>query len=85
MKKVNIFYDVRRTWITRLGFLEEKKVEITKGLKVFDHAVAQTDAEIWLKMKEHEASPLNKENPRGPPAGIFLKNAPAVWWPIRLL
>lgn len=59
LKKANIFYDVRRTWITRQGFLEEKKVEVTKGLKVFDHAVAQTDAEIWLKMKEHGASPLN--------------------------
>lgn len=59
LKKVNIFYDVRRTWITRRGFLEEKKVEVTKGLKVFDHAVVQTDAEIWLKIKEHEASPLN--------------------------
>ena len=71
LKKVNIFYDVRRTWITRLGFLEEKKVEVTKGLKVFDHAVAQTDAEIWLKMKEHEASPLNNyaviENPKKTP------------------
>lgn len=59
LKKVNIFYDVRRTWITRRGFLEEKKVELTKGLKVFDHPVARTDAEIWLKVKEHEASPLN--------------------------
>lgn len=59
LKKVNIFYDVRRTWITRRGFLEEKKVELTKGLKVFDRPVAQTDAEIWLKIKEHEASPLN--------------------------
>ncbi len=59
LKKVNIFYDVRRTWITRRGFLEEKKVTVTKGLKVFDHSVARTDAEIWLKIKEHEASPLN--------------------------
>lgn len=59
LKKVNIFYDVRRTWITRRGFLEEKKVEVTKGLKVFAHLVARTDAEIWLKIKEHEASPLN--------------------------
>ena len=59
MKQVNIFYDIRRTWITRIGFLEEKKVEITKGVKVFDRPVARTDAEIWLKIKEHEASPLN--------------------------
>ena len=68
MKKVNIFYDVRRTWITRRGFLEEKKVEVTKGMKVFDRPVARTDAEIWLKIKEHEASPLNNytviEHPR---------------------
>ena len=71
LKKANIFYDVRRTWITRQGFLEEKKVEVTKGLKVFDRAVAQTDAEIWLRMKEHEASPLNNyaviENPKKTP------------------
>ena len=68
LKKVNIFYDVRRTWITRRGFLEEKKVEVTKGMKVFDRPVARTDAEIWLKIKEHEASPLNNytviEHPR---------------------
>lgn len=59
LKKVNVFYDIRRTWITRIGFLEEKKVEVTKGVKVFARPVAQTDAEIWLKVKEHEASPLN--------------------------
>lgn len=59
LKRVNIFYDVRRTWITRIGFLEERKVEITKGVKLFERPVAQTDAEIWLKIKEHEKSPLN--------------------------
>lgn len=59
LKKVNIFYDVCRTWITRIGFLEEKKVEVTKGVKLFEHPVAQTDAEIWLKIKEHAKSPLN--------------------------
>ena len=30
LKKVNIFYDVRRTWITRRGSLEEKKVEVDR-------------------------------------------------------
>ena len=68
LKKVNIFYDIRRTWITRRGFLEEKKVEVTKGMKVFDRPVARADAEIWLKNKEHKASPLNNyaviDNPK---------------------
>ena len=27
LSRANIFYDVRRTWITRIGFLEEKKVQ----------------------------------------------------------
>ena len=31
LSRANIFYDVRRTWITRIGFLEEKKVQVTKG------------------------------------------------------
>jgi hypothetical protein len=41
LKKANIFCDDRRTWITRRGFLEEKRVEVTKGLKLFDRAVAR--------------------------------------------
>jgi hypothetical protein len=53
-----VFYDVRRTWITRIGFLEEKRVEVTKGLKVFPKPVARTDAEIWLKVKKAEFDPL---------------------------
>lgn len=43
-------------------------MEITKGMKVFDRPVARTDAELWLKAKEHEAGPLNNyaviENPK---------------------
>lgn len=57
LKQVNIFYDVRRTWITRRGFLEETKVEITKGLKLFKRPVARTDAEIWLNAAANQ-SPL---------------------------
>lgn len=62
LSKVNIFYDVRRTWITRIGFLEEKKVEVTKGLKRFKRPVARTDAEIWLKTREAERNPLTSQS-----------------------
>jgi hypothetical protein len=62
LSRVNVFYDVRRTWITRVGFLEEKKVEVTKGLKVFPKPVARTDAEIWLKVKETEFDPLRSKS-----------------------
>ena len=55
---VNIFYDIRRTWITRAGFLEETKTAIEKGQKVFPRPVARTDAEIWLKIKKAEYNPL---------------------------
>lgn len=57
LKQVNIFYDVRRTWITRKGFLEETKVEITRGLKLLKRPVARTDAEIWLNAVKNQ-SPL---------------------------
>lgn len=58
LSRANIFYDVRRTWITRIGFLEEKKVQVTKGEHVFPHPVARTDAEIWLEMKKAHFNPL---------------------------
>ena len=58
LSRANIFYDVRRTWVTRIGFLEEKKVQVTKGERVFPHPVAQTDAEIWLEMKKAHFNPL---------------------------
>lgn len=58
LSRANIFYDVRRTWITRIGFLEEKKVQVTKGERVFPHPVAQTDAEIWLETKKAHFNPL---------------------------
>lgn len=59
LTKVNIFYDVRRTKITRKGFLESTEVTVTKGEKVFEKPVARTDAEIWLKVKQAEYTPLN--------------------------
>lgn len=58
LKRVNIFYDIRRTKITRHGFLEETKVELEKGVKVFPRPVARTDAEIWLKTKKAEHDPI---------------------------
>lgn len=58
LSRANIFYDVRRTWITRIGFLEEKKVQVIKGERVFPHPVARTDAEIWLEMKKAHFNPL---------------------------
>ena len=58
LSRANIFYDVRRTWITRIGFLEEKKVQVTKGERVFPHPVARTDAEIWLETKKAHFNPL---------------------------
>ena len=62
LSRVNIFYDLRRTWITRIGFLEEKKVTITKGLKAFDEAIARTDAEIWIKSMERKRNPLTSSS-----------------------
>ncbi len=59
LRQVNIFYDARRTWITRKGFLTEKKVKVVRGMKVFAHAIARTDAELWLQEKAHESGPLN--------------------------
>lgn len=58
LKRVNIFYDIRRTKITRHGFLEETKVELEKGVKVFPRPVARTDAEIWLRTKRAEHDPI---------------------------
>lgn len=61
LSKVNVFYDIRRTWITRLGFLEEKRVEVTKGVKAFEKPIAKTDAEIWLKVRQAAFNPVHDE------------------------
>lgn len=62
LSRANVYYDVRRTWITRMGFLDEKRVEVTKGLKVFQKAVARTDAELWLKDKQAQYNPLQSKS-----------------------
>ena len=38
-------------------------MELTKGLKVFERPVARTDAEIWLKIREANQSPLASSDP----------------------
>ena len=58
LSKVNIFYDVRREWKTRNGFLEDHKVSIEKGVKVFPKPVARTDAELWLTRKKASYNPF---------------------------
>ena len=67
LSRVNVFYDIRRTWITRTGFLEERKTELTKGVKVFKKAVARTDAELWLQMRQAEFNPLRDKSVIDPP------------------
>lgn len=62
LRRSNVFYDVRRTWVTRIGFLEETKTEITKGLKVFKRPVARTDAELWLQIKQADFNPLHDKS-----------------------
>ena len=62
LKKVNIFYDVRRTFITRVGIIEDTRTELTKGVKVFPHPVARTDAEIWLATKKAEFDPIKDKH-----------------------
>jgi hypothetical protein len=59
---VNIFYDVRRTWITKKGLIDDTRTEVTKGCKVFPKAIARTDAEIWLKVKQAEYNPLKSKS-----------------------
>ena len=62
LKKVNVFYDVRRTYITRVGIIEDTRTELTKGIKVFPHPVARTDAEIWLATKKAQFDPIRDKH-----------------------
>lgn len=62
LKKVNIFYDVRRTWVTKEGLFEETRTELEKGCKVFGKPVARTDAEIWLKTRQAEFDPIKDKH-----------------------
>lgn len=49
---VNIFYDIRRTWITRRGLIDDKNIEIEKSVKVFARPVTRSCAERWMKQRE---------------------------------
>ncbi len=75
LTKVNIYYDIRRTHITKQGLIEDKRVELTKGVKVFDHPIFLTDAEIWLKYYRAEKMTFNaKKNPDDRRMQFFSKN-----------
>ena len=70
LTKVNVFYDVRRTWKHRIGLVINERIEMEKGVKVFGNPVAKTDAEIWMKMynanlkKFHNKEPLAEIHPK---------------------
>lgn len=66
LRTVNIYYDVRRTWITRTGLLEDTRIKLTKGMKVFPKGVARTDAEIWLHQNQDYGPFQNKCVHQGP-------------------
>ena len=61
LSKVNIFYDIRREWITRAGLIEDHKTTIEKGVKVFGKPVARTDAELWLARKKASYNPFRSK------------------------
>lgn len=72
---VNIYYDVRRTWASRSGLLEDTRTTLTRGLKVFPKAVARTDAELWLEANP-DYGPLQskeavRESDQSSGAGIY--------------
>lgn len=62
LQKVNVFYDIRREWSTRSGLIEDHKVKIEKGCKVFPRAVARTDAELWLARRKAEYNPFQAKH-----------------------
>lgn len=61
LSRVNVFYDIRRTWITQVGFLKERRVEVTKGVKVFPKPISRTDAEIWLQTRQASFNPITSK------------------------
>lgn len=63
---VNIYYDVRRTWVSRTGLLEDTRTTLTKGIRVFPQAVARTDAELWLKSNPDYGPLQSKSSFQGP-------------------
>ncbi|MBT9176544.1 MAG: hypothetical protein DDT20_00864 [Firmicutes bacterium] len=65
-QKVNIFYDIlrERRYKLRQGLFEFTDRIIEKGVKVFDKAVARTDAEIWLEENRNNFTPYYSRDDR---------------------
>ena len=61
LSKVNIYYDIRREWFTRVGLIEDRKTSIEKGVKVFPKPVTRTDAELWLAWKKASYNPFQQK------------------------
>lgn len=62
LTKVNIYYDIIREKITRVGIIEDTQKSIEKGCKVFRKPVARTDAEMWLKRKKADYNPFQAKS-----------------------
>lgn len=58
LSKTNIFYDIVRTYKTRIGIIEDTKTVVEKGCRVFPKPIARTDAELWLARKKAEYNPF---------------------------
>ena len=58
LSKCNIYYDIRREWITRVGLIEDRRTALEKGCKVFAKPVARTDAELWLARRKASYNPF---------------------------
>ena len=58
LSKCNVFYDIRRKWITTVGLIEDCKIKIEKGCKVFPKPIARTDAELWLASQKASYNPF---------------------------
>ena len=71
---VNIYYDLLLVKRYKLGFAQLEERMIRKDLRVFDKAVARTDAEIALRIwrHDHERAPImmrRRLSPEGAMAG----------------
>lgn len=62
LSKCNVFYDIRREWLTRNGIIEDHKIAVEKGCKVFPKPIARTDAELWLARQKSEFNPFREKS-----------------------
>jgi hypothetical protein len=60
LEKVNIYYDILRTWHYKRGLIETTDKKLEKGIKKFESPVARTDAEIWLILHKKDFEPKLK-------------------------